>query len=321
MRSALVLAVGLLAFASSLFTASAGEPQLVAVELRNADSLTLGDRFELHLEIAHDPDTELAFPRQAQAGDIDVIDVSTPATRNEGDRLVTEVTYELAAFNVGPLLVGPIAVDLLDAGGQTIQQLTIDPQPIDVLSTAGNNQSVLQLRDIEGQYVPPEATSARAQPYLIAAAIAVGVILLALAAVFIWRRLRQPAAASPGLSPEEQAAADLEDLASQGLLAGRPSENYSRLSRAVRTYLASRYGFPALSSSTREIEREMLARGLDRWQARLVSGLLSECDDVVFAGYQPAPERAESDITLAYQIVEMTEQPDRTPAPAPAGGS
>jgi hypothetical protein len=53
----------------------------------------------------------------------------------------------------------------------------------------------------------------------------------------------------------------------------------------------------------------------------LVSGLLSECDDVVFAGYQPAPERAESDITLAYQIVDMTEQPDRTPAPAPAGGS
>ena len=319
MRAFILLAIA----CASILTAtavSAGEPQVVEVELRNADGLTVGDRFELHLEIAHDPGTELSFPSQAQAGDIDVIDVSSPATRNEGGRLVTEVTYELAAFNIGSLLVGPIAVDVLDARGQAVQQVLVDPQPIDVLSTAGANQSVLQLRDIEGQYVPPDTASAQAQPYLIAAAVAVGLVLLMIAALVTSRRLRRPVAASPGLSPEEQAAADLEALAGQGLLSGRASENYARLSRAVRTYLASRYGFPALSSSTREIEREMLARGLDRWQARLVSGLLSECDDVVFAGYEPAPERAESDITLAYQIVEMTEQPERTPAPAPAGG-
>jgi hypothetical protein len=293
----------------------------VEVELRDTESLTVGDRFELHLEIAHDSGTRLSFPSQAQAGDIDVISVTSPATREEGSGLVTEVTYELAAFNVGPLLVGPIVVDLQDGAGQTVQQLIVEPQPVEVLSTAGANQSVLALRDIEGQYVPPETASAQAEPYLIAAALVVALVILAVSAVLIWRRLRRPAAAPPGLSPEEQAAADLEALAAQGLLTGRPSENYSRLSRAMRTYLASRYGFPALSSSTREIEREMLARGLDRWQARLVSGLLSECDDVVFAGYHPAPARAESDITLAYQIVDMTEQPDRTPAPAPAGGS
>jgi hypothetical protein len=304
----------------TLSSAQAGEPQVVSVELRNAEGLTVGDRFELHLAIAHDPGTEAVFPSQAQAGDIDVISVSQPSTREEGGRLVSEVTYELAAFNLGPLLVGPIAVDLVGPDGATIQQLIVDPQPIEVLSTVGANQSVLQLRDIEGQYVPPETASSQVQPYIIAAVAIVAAIALSFAAWVAWRRLRRPQEGPAGLTPEEQAEVDLEALAASGLLAGRTSENYARLSRAVRTYLAARYGFPALSSSTREIEREMLARGLDRWQARLVSGLLSECDEVVFAGYQPAPERAESDITLAYQIVEMTEQPERIPAPAPAGG-
>lgn len=320
MRLLAALALALLLLILSLPMASAGGPQLVEVEVRNADGLTVGDRFQLHLEIAHDPGTEIAFPASAQAGDIDVVSLTPPATREEGGRLITSATYELAAFNVGPLIVGPIAVDVLDAGGQALQQLIIDPQPIEVLSTTGSNQAVLQLRDIEGQYEPAESAPAQARPYLIAGAVVVAVALIAVSVFFLWRRSRRPTAEEPRLTPEEQAATDLEALAAGGLLAGRPGENYARLSRAVRTYLAARYGFPALSSSTREIEREMLARGLDRWQARLVSGLLSGCDDVVFAGYQPAPERAASDITLAYQIVEMTEQPDRTPAPAPAGG-
>ncbi len=50
----------------------------------------------------------------------------------------------------------------------------------------------------------------------------------------------------------------------------------------------------------------MLKRGLDRWQVRVASGLLEQCDAVVYAQYRPAPERADADLTAAYEIVEMS---------------
>ena len=62
----------------------------------------------------------------------------------------------------------------------------------------------------------------------------------------------------------------------------------------------------AFAMTTRELGDQILNRGVDRWQARLVSGLLSQCDAVVFAGYRPALERADTDLTAAYEIVEMS---------------
>jgi hypothetical protein len=50
----------------------------------------------------------------------------------------------------------------------------------------------------------------------------------------------------------------------------------------------------------------MVDSGVDRWQARLVGGLLRECDAIVYAGYLPASARADGNLTTAYEIVEMT---------------
>jgi hypothetical protein len=54
----------------------------------------------------------------------------------------------------------------------------------------------------------------------------------------------------------------------------------------------------------------MSRRGHDRWQARLVGGLLSQCDAVVYAHYRPAGGRADADLTAAYEIVEMSRPED-----------
>jgi len=44
-----------------------------------------------------------------------------------------------------------------------------------------------------------------------------------------------------------------------------------------------------------ELARRLVASGVGRWRARLVSGLLNECDAVHYAHYIPAPARAEAD--------------------------
>jgi hypothetical protein len=54
-----------------------------------------------------------------------------------------------------------------------------------------------------------------------------------------------------------------------------------------------------------ELEARMVQLGLNRWQARLVGGLLAECDEVVYARYTPALPRADATLTMAYEIAEM----------------
>ena len=50
----------------------------------------------------------------------------------------------------------------------------------------------------------------------------------------------------------------------------------------------------------------MVALGVERWQARLVSGLLDRCDGAVYARRRPDPSSADHDLTVAYEIVELS---------------
>ncbi len=116
------------------------------------------------------------------------------------------------------------------------------------------------------------------------------------------------------LGPEDAARRAL-DVAGAGFVAdGDYEAYYGRLSTTVRNYLTQRFEFPAFALTTLELQARMTSRGMDRWQARLAGGLLDQCDAVVFARYRPAAERADADLTAAYEIVEMSR-----PAPDPEG--
>jgi hypothetical protein len=111
---------------------------------------------------------------------------------------------------------------------------------------------------------------------------------------------RRPKTLAPVVEPRQPP-----DLAGAGaIIESDPVSAYRTLSAAVRRHLADIYGFPAGSLTARELERRMEREGVDRWQARLVGGLLENCDAVVYAGYRPAVERRHADLTMALEIVE-----------------
>jgi hypothetical protein len=115
------------------------------------------------------------------------------------------------------------------------------------------------------------------------------------------RRREPPAVASPA----DAARAELDrvmalDLSSKGEIA----EHYRLIGACIRRYLTERYGFPAVTLTTGELDHQMEAHGVARWPARLIVGLLNECDAVVYARYSPAAARAEADNAMAYEIVE-----------------
>jgi len=108
------------------------------------------------------------------------------------------------------------------------------------------------------------------------------------------------------LTAEDIARAALDELAAGGIPSLRTLKDYyAALSVVVRRYLTARFEFPAFALTTAEMEGRMTGEGIDRWQARLVTGLLVECDAVRYAQYIPAQQRARDDLGLAYEIVEV----------------
>ena len=94
---------------------------------------------------------------------------------------------------------------------------------------------------------------------------------------------------------------------------------YGTLANVVRDYLQQRFGFNARALTTAELQRRMVALGVDRWQARLVSGLLDRCDAAVYAGRRPDPVSADHDLTVAFEIVELS-RPQQPGSREPRGG-
>jgi hypothetical protein len=76
------------------------------------------------------------------------------------------------------------------------------------------------------------------------------------------------------------------------------------MSATVRHALSERYELPSRALTRLDLERRLGDRAVDRIEARLVGGLLEECDAVLYAGYRPATGRRMADLAIAREIVE-----------------
>jgi hypothetical protein len=215
------------------------------------------------------------------------------------------LAFTVAAFGTGDLQIPAIEVPYTNAAGSPAVA-TAPAIPISVASVIPAGQPPTDIRDLKPQLSVPGGAPAYLTPLGIGAAVVV-VLGLALLLARLLRRRRAPAPAGPPLSPEDEARAELERIAGLGLPeGGAHKEHYRLVGSCVRRYLTDRYGFPAVALTTAELEGQMVGRGVDRWQARLVSGLLQECDEVRYGQYAPAIARADADLTAAFEIVEMT---------------
>ena len=85
-------------------------------------------------------------------------------------------------------------------------------------------------------------------------------------------------------------------------------EFYSSLSGVIRLYLLNRFSLDALTYTSSELNKLMVENGIERWQARLVGELLKRCDLAIYAHIYPDPDSANSDLTLAYEIIEFARE-------------
>lgn len=300
-----LLCVLLLLLAAPAAAAQEQEPSItISVD---GGPFTVGDPIRVRVEVQYPQGASVTPPAlDAAVRPFEVVEAPQESRGAAADgREALTYQFTVTAFQTGPLTLPPLPF--------TYQQPGAAPRTIATPPTAVVIESVLppdqpsELRDLKPQAelpAPPSQALARG------AAAALAAVVLALGFLVLRRALRRPKpAAWPAVpqSPEDAAAAELDRIGALNLIERREFQTFYRLvADCIRRYLTDRYGFPAVALTTTELRADMEAHGLTPWQARLVDSLLTECDDVVYAGYVPAPGRAAGDLAVAYEIVEMT---------------
>ncbi|MDP2327718.1 MAG: hypothetical protein Q8M79_06490 [Dehalococcoidia bacterium] len=265
---------------------------------------TVGERVTLEVRVAHPADVLVSMPRPTFPS-TDFVSEQLPREEPQADgSLVTVFEWTFQPFTLRTLDSGPVPVRWLRADGS---RGVVEGAPVALPITPTRAQGDETLRPLKPQASVPGAPPAWQRPALIAAAILV--VAGALAGLAWWARgsRRRPAAvAATEHGPEERARSQLDEVRGLTLDGGEAFQRYyGTISLAVRGYLGERFAFNAAALTTAELERRMTGHGVDRWQARLVAGLLDRCDAAVYARRYPEPASADHDLTLAYEIVEL----------------
>jgi hypothetical protein len=305
----IVVAVAMLASRAAVAPVFAQAPPTIDVQTAfDTQAVTVGQRTRLVVTVRHAQELIITVEKPAQtAQDLDLVSADPGITQFDaaGPDATTTYSFVIAAFALGSVQPGPIRVAWLRADGTT-GAITVQPPALNVVPTRAANDE--QLRPMKSQVGVPGAPPAWER-------LAIpGGVLVALAGVagltLIWlrrRRSRTVEYVPPDVSAERRAREQLDGLVVPSRNASERYQHfYGAISYAVREYLQARFGFNATALTTRELEQRMVDRGVGRWQARLVSGLLDRCDAAVYAHDYPDPASADHDLTLAYEVVELS---------------
>lgn len=277
---------------------------------------TLGDRVRLTVTVVHgDAVLITAEPPEPREGLTLVETVPVTTVVQADGQLRSEFGFTFAAFELGVLQPAAVRILWLHEDGRSGSTQVLPP-PFEVASAAVGDPSALRPLKPQAEYGEPPAAWVR--PAIAAGAVAV---LLLVGGLALWlRRRRAPVpVAAPvvvAAGPEADARRALEELASSGLLqSGDFGTFYGTIAVVMRRYLEARFVFPATALTTPELDARMDDAGIERWQSRLAEGLLDRCDAAVYAGYVPDPVAADHDLTVAFEIVELSRERAAEEAP------
>ena len=259
-------------------------------------SIAVGEQIALRLEVVTEAgETVEINPGGPSWNGVELVRVTASASRPLGGQALHTIDLVVAPFMPGSVAFQP-AVTVVSGSESSLRLLPV--VTLNVLSSLRPGEP-LEMSPLPA----PSAVGGAESPFLkpaIGLGGAAALVLVAGLVMLVSRRLSRLTKVPPVVAP--RAAPTL--FAAERDIVTDPVTAYRALASVVRAVLGERYGFPAPSLTTHELKRKMEGAGVDRWQARLVEGLLEECDAVVYAGYRPAVERREADLNMAREIVE-----------------
>ena len=284
-----------------------------------ADSVSIGERFEIAVAVDHGPGRSALFP-DVPAGDpeagplLTLGDVEAFAVRRlppvaRGAVRTDSAVYTVAAFAVDSARVGPVTVRL--ATGPDTARVATGAVRVPVRS---------ELRG-PPPHEPAPVGPADSFPSPTAALIALAVLGLLLVGGAAWglvRLLRRPEAAPPAVAPYPAVLARLAALGAEVPATPAAIETHVVAVReALREYLARRLHLPAREATTTELEALLRADArVPEAAVEAVRQALRPTDLVAFAALRPPPETIARIRTAARAAVESVEAAARAHEPS-----
>jgi hypothetical protein len=309
--AALVAVLFAITVAVDAAPASAQETPLVEVRVAfEPPSVRVGERTSLVVSVLHGPNLLISATDPRLVGGLELIEAVPSETTTTREGLITTFRYVVTSFALGELQPGALRVSWLmeDGSGGSVTA----PSPTLAIGTSVSSADGT-LRPLK-----PQASIGGAAPAWQRPISAGGGRARArgggAARFWVHRRERvqeeDRRLDTPPSGPEERARARLTGLTTAQLLPDGDFDGfYGGISTIVRGYLEERFDFRAMAMTTVELQRRMEDRGVERWQARLVAGLLDRCDAAVYAHRNPDPASADHDLTVAFEIVELSRPP------------
>jgi hypothetical protein len=320
-KLALAAILGLIAFLV-IEAAVEAEPSVEGVQIDAPADLTIGDRFHYVVTLEAETGTKVGLAPGTLPPVFEQIGQPKTSSKSIGNgRSQITLDVEVAAFFPGDLAIPALELDYEEPDGDTGSVQTPAGRVL-VNSVLPADGSQPQLRDLKPQMEIGTASSLGTYAAIFAAVLA----LLLVVVLLIVRSMRKKPAPvlevvdTTEMGPEDRARTILEAAGARFTSDRDFVAYYGTIAVTMRNYLTERYGFHAFALTTVELRDEMGRRGIDRWQARLVDGLLTQCDAAVYARYMPALERADHDLNAAFEIVEIS-RPKPLAEPEVAGVS
>lgn len=285
-------ALAVFAGAVSAQTSASADLHLIS----DAEVLTVGDPLTFELSVAHPHGTQAVFPQlEAIWGDFELIGQSAPQSAENNAAITTVQQIEATTFAPGEFVPPPVVVAIYDSTGN-VTNVSAEAAPVTITSVLIEGDA--ELRDIKPQATLPLVP-------LWAWAIG-GIVLVGLAAIWLFRRLRQGRTVAQ-LPPYEEALATLDAIAAQDL-PGKAAYKayYTGVTDTVRRYVERRYGLPMLERTTDEIRHTLIDSEIQTTQQLALINMLTDADLVKFAKVTPDNASARQLMTDARLFVEAT---------------
>ena len=287
------------------------------------DSILIGDRFDLVIDVEKDLVQEVEFPEfENSDGRIEFVEsLPVDTLERDGRHLKLRKRYRLAAFDEGRYNLGTASV--LYADKNILDTLSTRDSLYLEVTTFQIDSTSQSIYDLKGQRTLPFRL-AEIRTYLLWGAAALLLLAAALYALVRWLRSRgkrlgdlfKPA---PPLPPHVAAIRALEALHNQKLWQNnRHKQYYSGLTDILRTYIAARWGIGAMEMTSDEIIAAMRPVELPDKARMDLTAILRDGDLVKFAKATPPAEENEADYLKAYYFVEETKLvEENTPTEGP----
>jgi len=230
----------------------------------------------------------------------------------------------IAVYEVGTIQVPELVVALTTNGGPaTVATQPVTLEIVGTLPAATTGAKPPDLADLK----PPASIPPDYGPARLALVAVAGLLALAGAAWWLWRRYaaKLAAIAAPAdpfrrLPPHVWVYEELEKLLARRLAEeGRIGVFYDELTRIVKQYLEGRYRVDLLERTTSEVPGALQNAGAPTDAGMLARALLESGDRVKFARVGAGPAECRAAIEEAYRLVDLT-KPVELPVEQPAAG-